>query len=110
MEVKQILIAFWWLIALLAITTSFYRIDSFKLEKDPEDVAVDIALIINRLGTLDYNGKITYLLEDGNEARLSDGFVEIYRGDVKIASYLFIDKGNVVLERIEDGVLIVKNG
>ena len=109
MEVKQILVAFWWIVALTIAGISFVKIDSLRLEKEPIDVARDIALIINRLGVLDSRGEITYLLEEDTRVELKQGIVEFYNKGVKVADYPFFDKGNVFLSEINGGVVIVKN-
>ena len=110
MEVKQILVAFWWIIAFSVVAVSFYRIDSLKLEREPIDTARDIALIVNELGIMEANANVTYLLDEVISVRLNNGKGELFNNNIKIVDYPYFEKGNVFAESIENGVILIKNG
>ena len=109
MEAKQMLFAFWLIVAIAVIAVFAFKINSLKLEKEPKDISRDIALIIDRLGTIDANAEITYLLEENSEIKLVDGEVQFFFEGVKVESYPVISSDKIKLEKIERGVKIIKN-
>ena len=109
MEAKQILFAFWLIVAIAVIATFAFKINSLKQDKEPQDVSRDIALIIDRLNTIDANMEITYLLEENSDIKLADGEVQFFFDGIKVESYPVVNIDKIRLEEVEGGVKIVKN-
>ena len=109
MEAKQIFFAFWLIVAIAVIATFAFKINSLKLDKEPKDVSRDIALIVDRLGTIDANVEVTYLLEENSEIKLADGEVQFFFEGIKVNSYPVVNSDKIKFEDVDGGVKIVKN-
>ena len=109
MEAKQILFAFWLIVAVAVIATFAFKINSLKLDKEPKDVSRDIALIIDRLNTINAKAEITYLLEEGSDVKLTGKEVQFFFNDVRVESYPVVSSDKIKLEKVEGGVKIIKN-
>lgn len=109
MEAKQILFAFWLIVAIAVIVTFAFKINSLKLNKEPQDVSRDLAIIISRLSTIDANVEVTYLLEENSEVKLTDKEVQFFFDAIKVESYPIVSSDKIKLEKVEGGVKIIKN-
>ena len=109
MEAKQMLFAFWLIVAIAVIAVFAFKINSLKLDKEPKDVSRDIALLVDRLSTINAKAEITYLLEEGSDARLVDGEVQFLFDGVKVESYPVVNSEKIKLEKVEGGIKIIKN-
>ena len=109
MTIKQILILFWWIIAISVIMISAFKINSLKLETKPTDVSRDIALIANRIGTSDMKVEVTYFLEKDTDVIIKDGNINFLSKSIVVESYPAIQENEISITKKEDSILI-KNG
>lgn len=108
MLVKQILIAFWWIIAIVVIVVSGFKINSLKFEIKPEDRIDEIALIIDRIVSLDMKVEVYYRITEG-EIMLSENEVKFVNNGIVVKRAEFSNKDNLNVEKKEGELIIKKN-
>ena len=108
MLVKQILVAFWWMLVIAVIVISGLKINSLRLNVEPIDVAKDIALVANRMETLNINGNVTYFLEDNTDFKIEDGNINFLLKGVVVESYPFSDQGKINVNKKDKELIIAK--
>ncbi len=110
MQVKQILIAFWWIIALAVIIIFGLKIHSLKFEVTPTDTTTELALLIDRMSTMNMKANLTYFLDKDVEIRMSNGNVIYLSKGVVLERYPFVgsdlihvtsEKGRLILQKNE---------
>ncbi len=109
MTIKQILIAFWWIIAIAVIVISGLKINSLKFEVKPHETAKDVAILVNRINNLDMKAEVTYYLEKNTDIKLSENQVNFFSKGIVIEGYPVLNK-NVKAIKKENGVILTKDG
>ena len=107
MQVKQILIAFWWVLALTVIILSALKIQSYSFQITPDQQVRELALIINHLSTVDSTVQLQYSLGQGIEFSLQQGTL------VLLSKGVLLDSRPVLSSSIlstQQGVLTIHHG
>ncbi len=108
MQVKQIFILFWWIVAISVVLISGMKINSLKFEVTPEDISKEVALTASRLSSLDANSEISYPLEKDAGIKIENNKVTYLLNGIEVGSYAYLG-GDIEISEKEEG-LVLKNG